>query len=146
MMRGIIRVFFILSISLNIAFAVYLFSSATTKENNNLQLTAPQIKVVKEIRQNVHQENEKIKKEIIQCQKDMLVALKKEKVNKETISQCIDKISNLQKKIQLNTIDEILQVKEKLNQHQCNCLIDDLGTKLSQTSKGCSKECCNPTK
>lgn len=135
-----------LSISFNIAFVTYLQVKSSDKENIQLNMTDKQREVVNRIHLKSHKENEGVKEKIRQCQKELINALTAEKVNRETVSKCIDKISNLQKKIQQNTVDEIIQVKRHLDNHQCNCLVNGLNMKFSQASKPCDRECCKPKK
>ncbi len=146
MARIILRVVFILSISFNIAFVIHLLRHTSFKDNIQLNMTNKQTEAVNRIHIKLHEENEGIKKEIRECQIELINALKADKVNREIVGKCIEKISILQKKIQQNTIDEIIQVKKYLNDHQCGCLIDGLNMGLSQASKPCDKECCRPKK
>jgi Spy/CpxP family protein refolding chaperone len=146
MARIILRMVFILSISFNIAFVIHLLGHTSDRENIQLNMTDRQTEAVTKIHMKLHKENEGIKKEIRECQIELINALKADKVNREIVGKCIEKISILQKKIQQNTIDEIIQVKQYLNDHQCGCLIDGLNLRLSQVSKPCDKECCRPKK
>lgn len=144
MVRIILRLIFILSISFNIAFILHLLGHSPDQKNIQLNMTEKQREYVNRIHLKVHKDNKEIKDRIRQCQKDLMKALKEEELNHEQVSKCIDEINNLQKKIQLNTIEEIIQVKKVLNKHQCDCLIDGLNQRLSQVSKPCDRECCQP--
>jgi len=146
MVRIILRVIFILSVSFNIAFVIHQLGHDSGSENIQLNLSDEQHEAVNGIHLKLHKENEVIKEEIRECQTEMINALKEEKVNREKVAKCIEKISVLQKKIQMNTIDEIIQVKKNLDTHQCNCLIEGINLRLSQVSKACDKECCRPKK
>lgn len=146
MARIILRVVFILSISFNIAFLVYILTLPAGQANINLNMTDNQREAVNRIHLKLHKENEGIKKEIRERQIELINALKAEKVNREIVGKCIEKINILQKKIQQNTIDEIIQVKIYLNDHQCDCLIDGLNMKISRASIPCDRECCKPKK
>lgn len=143
----ILGILFILSISFNAAFLINLLTAETThtetSENPlNLNLTEQQEKQVETVRAKMHRENQAIKKQIAQCQEDLLKALKQEPVDKAAINGYIENISNLQKKIQQNTIEEIIQVKKYMNPDQCNCLIEGLGTAMANTSKPCNCPHC----
>jgi Spy/CpxP family protein refolding chaperone len=118
-------------------------SHAETQENlPELNLTNQQKKQMEPIRLKIHKDNEAIKKQIHQCQEKLVAALKTEPVDKQAIYQCIDNISNLQKKIQQNTIEEIIQVRKYMNPDQCNCLIEGLGVSLHQAAKPCDCPYC----
>ena len=64
MVRIILRVIFILSISFNIAFVIHLLGHSPDQKNMQLNLTEEQREVVNRIHLNLHKENEGIKKEI----------------------------------------------------------------------------------
>jgi Spy/CpxP family protein refolding chaperone len=145
--KFILGIIFILSLSLNAAFLINLLtvhpSHTETQENPpELNLTNQQKKQMEPIRVKIHRDNEAIKKQIHQCQEKLVTALKAEPVDKQAINQCIDNISNLQKKIQQNTIEEIIQVKKYMNPDQCNCLIEGLGAAMHQTAKSCNCPYC----
>jgi Spy/CpxP family protein refolding chaperone len=143
----ILGILFILSISFNAAFLINLLTAQTThtetSENPlNLNLTEQQEKQVETVRAKMHRENQAIKKQIAQCQEDLINALKQEPVDRTTINDFLENISALQKKIQQNTIEEIIQVKKYMNPEQCNCLIEGLGTAMANTSKPCNCPYC----
>lgn len=145
--KFILGIIFILSLSFNAAFLIHLFtahpSHAETPANQmHLDLTGQQKKQMEPIRLKIHRDNEAIKKQIHQCQENLLAALKSEPVNKQAIYECIDNISNLQKKIQQNTVEEIIQVRKYMNPDQCNCLIEGLGAVMHQTTKPCDCPSC----
>lgn len=146
MARIILRAMFILSISLNIAWVAFMFSHPSEKGEIQLNLTDQQKKKVNKIHMEIHRENESVKAKIIEHQKDLLYALKEKEIDREKVGKCLDQISSLQKKIQQNTVKEIIQIKKYLDSDQCDCLLKGLGKKLSQVSKPCDKECCRPKK
>lgn len=138
---------FILSLSFNAAFLIHLTtahpSHAETPANQMLMdLTDQQKKQMEPIRLKIHKENEAIKKQILQCQKKLLTTLKTQPVDKQAIYQCIDNINHLQKKIQQNTMEEIIQIRKYMNPDQCNCLIEGLGAAMHQTTKPCNCPYC----
>jgi Spy/CpxP family protein refolding chaperone len=142
---------FIISLSFNAAFLIHRFtvhsSHAETLENQMpMELTEQQKKQMEPIRLKIHQDNEAIKKQIRQCQEKLLTALKNEPVDKQAIYQCIDNINNLQKKIQKNTVEEIIRIRKYMNPDQCNCLIKGLGAAMQQTVKPCNCPHCQSHK
>lgn len=143
----IIRLIIILSISINIAFAIHLFTSihaGSKAKSLELNLTELQKSQIKKNRLKSHQENELLKKKIAECQERMIAILQSETVDKEKTNHCIEEISSIQKEIQRNTIEEIIQIKKYLNPHQCNCLVQGISAQMKQSSKPCTMECCNP--
>jgi Spy/CpxP family protein refolding chaperone len=146
----IFGIIFILSLSFNAAYLIHLFTvhghTGTSNKQMNLKLTELQKKAIEPVRARIHRENEAIKKQIAQCQEKLLVALKSEPVDKNAINNCLENISNLQKKIQQNTIEEIIHIRENMNPEQCNCLIEGLGSALTHSSKPCNCPYCQSHK
>ena len=145
--KFIFGLIFVLSLSFNAAFLIHLIiahpSHAETAANQMpMDLTDQQKRQMEPIRLKIHKDNETIKKEILQCQEKLLTALKTQPVDKQAIYQCIDNISNLQKKIQQNTVEEIIQIRKYMNPDQCNCLIEGLGAAMHQTVKPCNCPHC----
>jgi len=142
---------FVISLSFNAAFLIHQFTvhpshTETPANQMPLELTDQQKKKMEPIRLKIHQDNEAIKKQIHQCQEKLLAALKNEPVDKKAIYQCIDNINDLQKKIQKNTVEEIIQVRKYMSPDQCNCLIEGLGTAMHQTTKPCNCPHCQSHK
>lgn len=142
---------FVISLSFNTAFLIHQFtvhpSHAETPGNQiPMELTEQQKKQMEPIRLKIHQDNEVIKKQIHQCQEKLLAALKNEPFDKQAIYQCIDNINDLQKKIQKNTVEEIIQVRKYMNPEQCDCLIKGLGVAMQQTVKPCNCPHCQSHK
>lgn len=144
MARIILRVLFVFSISFNVVFAVLLLTESTEAKPAALNLSGDQQTAVNQMHANIHKENEKIKQKIYQCQEKLVKVLKENPVNMEDVESCISEINDLQKEIQLNTVKEIIQVKQHLNTEQCNCLLESLNQKMCDSSKPCQKKCCNP--
>jgi hypothetical protein len=147
MTKKIARIVFLLSLSFNVAFLIHLLSvhiiPATSTENHvALQLTHQQKKHIEPIRAEMHRQNETIKAQIASCREKLLAALKAEPVDKTAITKCVDNISNLQKKIQLNTIEEIIHLRNFMDADQCNCLIDSLEAAMTGTAKPCNCPQC----
>ena len=149
--KFIFGIIFVLSLSFNAAFLIHQFtvhpSSTETPANQMpLVLSEQQKKQMEPIRLKIHKDNEAIKKEILQCQEKLLTALKTQPVDKQAIYQCIDNISNLQKKIQQNTVEEIIQLRKYMDPDQCNCLMEGLGAAMHQTTKPCNCPYCQSQK
>jgi Spy/CpxP family protein refolding chaperone len=151
MAKSIIRIIFIISISLNVALAVHLFKPQAQAGNINnqenplqLNLSEIQSKEVNKIRMANHRSKESLKKEITKCQQQIVELLKGDKVDKTQINECIQKIASLQVDIQKNTIDEILQMKKILDKTQCNCLMEGLQANMKGETTTCKSDCCNP--
>jgi Spy/CpxP family protein refolding chaperone len=143
----IFTIVFIVSLSFNAAFIIHLITahpahSTSQGTQMKLDLTHEQKKQIEPIRARMHRENEAIKKQIAQCQEKLLAALNADPVDKDAVNKCIESISNWQKKIQQNTIEEIIQVRKHMNPEQCNCLMHGLGTAMNQSSKPCNCPHC----
>ena len=120
--------------------------SEVAENHVNLNLSAEQKKLMEPIRLKMHRENEAVKKQIMKCQEKLMAALKTDPVDKGAINRCIENISDLQKKIQLNTVEEIIQIRKYMNTEQCNCLISGLGAAMNQTTKPCDCPHCRSHK
>jgi Spy/CpxP family protein refolding chaperone len=134
---------FVLSLSFNVAFLIHLITAHPSHpeipaNQMSMDLTDQQKKQMESIRLKIHKDNEVIKKQILQCQGKLLTALKTQPVDKKAIYQCIDNISHLQKKIQHNTVEEIIQIRKYMNPDQCNCLMEGLGAAMNQMAKPCN--------
>ncbi|MCP5104041.1 MAG: periplasmic heavy metal sensor [bacterium] len=138
----IFGIIFILSLSVNAAFLIQFFTAEAETPARQLNLTEEQKKQMEPIQVKMHRENEAIKTKISQCQEKLLAALKADPVDRTAINSFIENISRLQKKIQQNTIEEIIQIRNYMNPEQCNCLIDNLGAALDNTSKPCNCPSC----
>jgi Spy/CpxP family protein refolding chaperone len=146
----IFGIIFTLSLSFNAAYLIHLFTvhgrADASNKQMSLKLTGPQKKAIEPVRARIHRENEAIKKQISQCQEKLLAALKSDPVDKNAINNCLENISSLQKKIQQNTIEEIIHIREHMNPEQCNCLIEGLGSAMAQSSKPCNCPYCQSHK
>lgn len=143
---------FILSLSINAAFVVHMFSTHPETEregvppSHDLNLTEDQKKQIKPIRSKTQQRNESVKQEMARCKASLLEALRKDPVDRETVYKCIDTISDLQKKVQLNTVEEIIQVRSLMSQHQCNCLINNMAVAMGEAPEPCNCGHCDASK
>ncbi len=145
-----IKIIFILSLSLNVAFIIHFLStqppaaSAQDRLPVPLHLTDQQVKDIQPIRQKIHKENEHIKKQIQQYQSKLLTALQEEPVDRGEVNRCIDEINGYQKKIQHNTVEEILQVQKHMNPHQCQCFLHNIDCAMKDSTQQCGNDCCRP--
>jgi len=148
MIKKIPGIIFILSLSFNAAFIIHLVSSSSKTEATHpkLNLSEHQKKMMEPIRLKMHRSNEAIKKQITQCQEKLLTALKIDPVDKDAINGCLKNISRLQKKVQQNTIEEIIRIRKFMNTEQCNCLLDSLGAVMNHMSKSCNCPYCQSHK
>lgn len=147
----IVSAVFILSLSINAAFVIHMFGthpgSSTENKGIPLDLTAGQKQQMEPIRIKTQKKNETIMQEMARCRSSLLEALRQDPVDRDTVYKCIDTISDLQKKIQLNTVEEIIQVRKYMSQHQCNCLINNLAVAMGEAPEPCNcGHCSNSSK
>ena len=142
--RIVWRIVFVLSLSLNLAFVGSLVFSDSVAEgqSSSLILSEKQKQEVARIQQIVRQKNESIKRKLFACQRDLLTALNQDHVDKDKITKCIEDISTMQKQIQMNAVDQILQIRQHLDKSQCNCLMKELEAGMAKTGQPCDKDCC----
>lgn len=136
---------FILSLSLNLAFIVNMLASRGGPVMEDafaeLNLTDRQLKQMEPLRQTIHQKNNAIKNQIAAEQAELLKALRREPADQTTAFQCVDKISELQKKLQQNTVKEIIGIRDYMTPHQCDCLLRNLGAALETSVEPCACGC-----
>lgn len=141
-------IIFIISLSLNAAFIIYLFTPKifskpeTSGSEMILELTEEQKKLLEPAQVKIHRENENIKSRIAQCQQKLLAALKADSIDRTEINNCIENINDLQKKIQQNTIEEILLLRQHMNPDQCNCLMEGLNAAMDNSTTTCDCPHC----
>jgi hypothetical protein len=141
-------IIFIISLSFNAAFLIYLFTPTIfskpkiTGNEMKLELTDQQKKHLEPSRVKIHRENETIKSQITLCQQKLMAALKADPVDRAAINKCIENINNLQKKIQQNTIEEILLLREHMDTDQCNCLMEGLNAAMESSTRACDCPQC----
>lgn len=148
MNKKIPGIIFILSLSFNAAFLIYLFTAQPEPPGSevNLNLTEQQKKQMAPIQAKIHSENEVIKTQIAKCREELLAALKTEPIDRTAVNTCIEDINNLQKKIQHNTIEEIILIRKYMNPDQCNCLMEGLGAAMNNTLPTCNCPHCRARK
>ena len=145
----IFRVVLILSLAFNAAAVLHFIRTPSTAappaqtQKTPLNLTTQQKQKMEPVRRKLHKQNTEIKKQITTCQQKLLTALNKDPVDKPEVTQCIETISDLQKQLQLNTIEEIIQMKKHMNPTQCTCMINNLDNAINKTNKPCTCPHCN---
>jgi hypothetical protein len=148
MARIVWRIVIVLSISLNLAFlGSMLFSTNTVEEQRApLNLSEKQKQEVAKIQLTIHRKNELIKGKIVACQKDLLAAISQEHTDRSKINKCIEDISVMQREIQMNAVDQILQIRQHLDKDQCDCLMKELAADMGKKNQPCDKDCCQVKK
>ncbi|MCP4218259.1 MAG: hypothetical protein GY765_26725 [bacterium] len=146
MIKKILGLVFILSVSLNIAFIIYMMAGPSQAEapkaTSKLELSEKQKKEIEPVRQKIHLRNEAIKKEMAGHQVKLMDLLSDEAVDKKAAFLCIDKINGLQKEIQQNTVEEVIALKSHMTPQQCNCLLEGMESSLKKSAKPCNCSCC----
>ena len=146
MARIALRGLFVVSLAFNAAFALHLITASPRGAGSpsEINLTAEQEKQMRDIRMQIHRENEPIKEEIRLCQEKLMAALRAEQVDLTAADSCIESIGRLQKKIQENSVRELVELKKILSPEQCDCLLEEITSHLNRSTAPCSKPCCNP--
>lgn len=160
MKRTLLRIVFILSISFNAAFVLHLVKmnaesqpaseasqqTGSTIVSMNLGLTPSQMEKIRPVQNAMRKQNDRIKNEINGCRGKLLNALKQQEIDRSAVNAYIDQLSGLQNQLQKNTVEEIIQVREYMNDFQCNCLIGCLEASMDGKGGQCTGSCCNPDK
>jgi hypothetical protein len=143
----VLRVVFLASLALNVAFAVYLiltFCPMNSRFNtSDPRLSRQQIRDMKEIRRQMLPRYEALQQKRDRFQEELVALLKMEPSDRERIHSCIENIGVVQKEIRKLNVEEILACKRFLSDRQCGCLLDR-GAKKTKMScegdKGCSAD------
>jgi Spy/CpxP family protein refolding chaperone len=146
MARITLRVLFVISLAFNVAFVLHLITSHPGGGGSipDLNLTSDQERRMRDIRMLIHRENEPIKGQIRLCQEKLMAALRAEKVDLKVANSCVESIGRLQKRIQENSVRELVEFKKVLSPEQCDCLIEGITAQLNRSTSPCSKSCCKP--
>ncbi len=145
MKRKLFFLFFLFSFIFNIVFILHLRSDRHT-DNKKLpafHLNDFQKKKINEESSEIINDNIKLENELAKCRQDLYNLLNSEDNDKVKIEECINTISNIQKKIQLNTIDQLLIYKKHMDKEQCKCFLKEFGKNMNVHHK-CDENCrCN---
>lgn len=143
----VLRVVFLASLALNVAFAAYLISTSC-RGNSRIAATDPQlsrqqIHDMKEVHRQMSPRYEALRRKRDRFQEELVALLKTEPADRQRIHSCLEDIGTVQKEIQKLNVEEILACKRFLTNRQCCCLLDR-GAKKTKMScegdKGCSAD------
>jgi len=142
----VLRVVFLASLALNVAFAVYLISTCSRGAANRAfdpKLSKQQEQSMKEVHRQMLPRYEALQQKRDRFQEELVALLKMEPSDRERIHSCIENIGVVQKEIRKLNVEEILACKRFLSDRQCGCLLDR-GAKKTKMScegdKGCSAD------
>ncbi len=146
MRRKILFAVFLFSLIFNIVFVIDLMSDrhlGKAKDGNKIVLTDQQKKKISEESEVILNDNIKLEAELKKCRLDLYNLLNSEQPDKSKIENCINTISEIQKKIQMNTVEQLLIYKKHMNKEQCKCFLKEFGEKMDVHHK-CDENCnCN---
>ncbi len=137
---------FLFSLIFNVVFIVHMFSdrhSGSEGTSPGFVLDDSQKKKITEESAGILDENVKLEGELEKCRQDLYNLLDSKVTDRTEIDKCITAINDIQKKIQLNTVDQLLIYKKNMTKEQCKCLLKEFGDKMNvhhQCSENCS---CN---
>lgn len=143
MKRKLFFLFFLFSFIFNIIFILHLRSDRHS-DNNSMpafQLNDFQKKKITEESSEIIGENTKLENELAKCRQELYNLLNSDETDKKEIEKCIVTISDIQKKIQMNTVDQLLIYKKHMTKEQCKCFLKEFGENMNvhhQCDENCS--------
>ncbi len=144
MKRKLWIIIFLFSLTFNVVFILDLLSERHSNidsvSGDKLNLTIIQKKRITEESLPIVNENKKLESELRVCNQDLYDMLNADKVDKKTVRECISKINEIQKNIQLNTIEQLLIYKKHMTPEQCKCFLEEFGSKLN-LNHNCTDGC-----
>jgi len=144
MKKRIFVLLFLFSFIFNVIAVVYLLSTRTDSEPvqaHSFHLNESQKQKIKNESSDILQENVKLEGELEKCRQDLYNLLNSEDNDRTKIEECISTISNIQKKIQMNTVEQLLIYKKHMDEEQCKCFLKEFGENMNvhhQCDENCS--------
>jgi len=143
MKKKILPLIFIFSFIFNVVAVVYLLPGRPGKDpahSHSYHLDHTQkMKIHKESRGFIV-ENEQLEKELGKCRQELFNLLNSENIDRTKIEECISTISQIQKKIQLNTVEQLLIYKKHMDEEQCRCFLQEFGENM-KVLHTCDENC-----
>lgn len=146
MKKLVIISIFLFSIIFNIVFVYHLVTVHKDNKNNVLDdviLSTEQQNLINKKTEFIIKKNKELNLELKKCRKDLYSILDNDNPDREKIKICIDAINNIQKEMQINTIEQLLIYKKNLSKSQCDCFMKNVGNEMGIPHK-CDENCkCN---
>jgi len=146
MKKRIFLILFLFSLVFNVLAVVYLLSNRSDDKRvhaHSFHLNESQKEKINKESEGILHENVKLESELEKCRQDLYNLLNSEENDRSKIEECINTISDIQKKIQLNTVDQLLIYKKHMNEEQCKCFLTEFGENMNVNHK-CDENCsCN---
>ena len=135
---------FLFSLIFNVVFIVHTLSdrhSGVENTSPGFVLDESQKEKITEESAGILEENVKFEGELKKCRQDLYNLLNSEVPDKKEIEKCITTINEIQKKIQMNTVEQLLIYKKHMTEDQCKCFLKEFGDKMNvhhQCDENCS--------
>ena len=146
MKRKLFIVLFLFSLTFNVVFIFHLLSDRHSSGNstaNAFLLDDSQKKKIAEESSGILSENVKLENGLERCRQDLYNLLNSEETDKKEIEKCITTINDIQKKIQMNTVEQLLIYKKHMTDEQCKCFLKEFGENMNITHKCDENGSCN---
>jgi len=144
MKKRIFVILFLFSFIFNVIAVVYLLSTRTDSDPaHSFFLNESQKQKINKESGDILQENVKLEGELEKCRQDLYNLLNSEDNDRTKIEGCISTISDIQKKIQMNTVEQLLIYKKHMDEEQCRCFLKEFGENMNVHHE-CDENCsCN---
>jgi len=143
MKKKFFALLFLFSVVFNGVAVVYLLSSkknAAPAQIRTYHLSESQHQKIRKESEGFLKENRQLEKELEICRQDLYNLLNSEESDRGKIEDCITAISSIQKKIQMNTVEQLLIYKKHLDEEQCRCFLKEFGTQM-KVHHSCDENC-----
>jgi len=137
---------FLFSFIFNVVFIFHLLSVRHSEEGSlgkKFTLNDLQKEKITEESGVILSENLKFEIELKKCRQDLYNLLNSKVPDKKEIEKCITTINDIQKNIQMNTVEQLLIYKKHMTEDQCKCFLKEFGQKMN-VHHVCDENCnCN---
>jgi len=143
MRRKLLIVVFLFSLVFNTVFVIDLLSGrhfGKPDTDTAIVLNDQQKKLIRHESEWILSDNIKLEDELKRCRQDLYNLLNSESTDRAGIEKCISTISEIQKKIQMNTVEQLLIYKKHMDREQCKCLLKEFGRKMDVHHR-CGENC-----
>lgn len=146
MKRKLFIIGVLFSFIFNVIFIIHLLSYKHSGSDNTAPaflLNDSQKKKIEEESSGLLNENVKLENGLERCRQDLYNLLNSKETDRKEIEKCITTINDIQKKIQMNTVEQLLIYKKHMTDEQCKCFLKEFGENMNITHKCDENSSCN---
>ena len=122
-----LRVIFLISLSLNLAFLALHLPGRTAKTASfapEMQLSAAQVQQLQAVRGKTTPQYTALRERLAERQAQLINLLNTPQIDRPAVEECLAGINDLQSRLQKLAVEEIMQCKGVLDHKQCRCMLE----------------------